>query len=251
MLRPCASSTLQTAGSAAALRYTSPSGTGVTLASFGTGGAPSRAVAAILGAPNTGACAAGGNVDCAHAASSRSLGAAGFGTAAFDAAPAGFVQNQGLWSVSGLQEYVRSEEGYGASTPTFTRAGMLAVWNGTGYTSVNLSLYQAPATGTVTAADTFAIPPTTVEYPGVSIDYEGIVTVQRPKVVRTPATRTGPLATICKTDACETSVDGSGSVTSQMTVTIRSGATVLTTFAVVTDLGGVTADATYKASANA
>jgi len=33
-------------------------------------------------------------------------------------------------------------------------------------------------------------------------------------------------------------------------VTVRSGATVLTTFAVVSDLGGVTADATYKAAAN-
>lgn len=251
MLRPCASSTVQSAGSAATLTYTSPSGTDVTVASFGTGGAPSRAVAAILGANNTGACAAGGNVDCGHAASARSLGTASFGTSAFASAPAGFVQNQGLWSVSGLQEYVRSEEGYGAGAPAFTRTGTLVVWNGTGYTTVNLATYQTPATGSVPASDTFAIPPTSIGYGGVTIDYEGTVTVQRPKVTRLPATRTGALSTICKTDACETSVDASGSVTSQVTVTISSGATVLTKFAVVSDLGGVTADATYKAAANA
>ncbi|KQY25098.1 hypothetical protein ASD16_06565 [Cellulomonas sp. Root485] len=251
MLRPCASSTLQAAGSAAALTYTSPSGSPVTIASFGTGGAPSRAVAAILGSNNVGACAAGGNVDCGHAASSRSIGTTGFASSSFVNAPAAFTPGNGLWSVSGLQEFVRAEEGYGAGTWNFTRAGTLTVWNGTGYTTVDLSAYQTPATGTVTASDTFDIPLTTVDYADVSIDYEGTVTVQRPKVVRIPATRTGPLATICKTDACETSVDASGSVTSQVTVTIRSGATVLTSFAVVSDLGGVTADATYKAAANA
>ncbi|WP_456824648.1 type IV pilus modification PilV family protein [Cellulomonas sp. P5_E12] len=251
MLRPCASSTLQTAGSPATLTYKAPNGTVLNVATFGTSAAPSRAVAAILGATNTGACAAGGNVDCAHGAATRQLGSAALGASSFASAPAGFTQSKGLWSVTGLQESVLSEEGYGAGTPTFTRDGSLDVWNGTGYTTVNLAGYQTPAAGSVPASDTLTIPLTTVGYAGITVDYEGTVTVRRPKVTRTPLVRTGPLATVCKTEACETSVDGSGSVTSQVMVTIRSGATVLTKFAVVSDLGGVTADATYKAAANA
>jgi prepilin-type N-terminal cleavage/methylation domain-containing protein len=249
-LRACASSTQQTAGAPAALTYTAPDGTGLTLATFGTTGAPSRAVAAVLAATNSGVCAGGGVIDCAHAASSRSIGAVGFGTDSFTAAPAGFTSSKGLWSLDGIREYVQTEEGSSALPPAFTRSGTLVVWTGSGYQSVALANYATPATGSVLASETWDVPTTTVRYGGVEVDYAGSVTVQRPSVKHLPETRTGVVATDCKVDACETSVDASGSVTSQITVTIRDGATVLTTFAVVSDLGGLTAQATYKAAAN-
>lgn len=247
--RPCSSSSVQPAGTSASLTYTAPDGTAVPLASFGTSGQPTRSVAAILGSANTGACT-GSVVDCGHGAVQRTVGTSAMATAAFTAAPSGFSTANGLWSVSGLSETARAEEGAGAQAPVFTRAGTLRVWNGTGYTTVNLGSYAAPAAGGTPQSQSWAIPATAVDYGSVRVTYEGSVMVQRPSVTRAPATRTGTPATDCKTSACTTTVDGSAVVTSRVVATVSVGGTTLTSFAVVADLGGVTADASYKAAAN-
>lgn len=251
LLRPCSSANMQTAGSSSVLTYISPGGNAIDIATLGTAGAPSRAVAAVLSGTNAGICSAGGVVDCGHAASARSIGAAGFGTSPFGSAPSGFQANRGLWSLSGLTETASAEEGKGALAPSFSRSGTLSIWNGSGYDTVNLASYASPATASLPGSELWVIPATTVDYGDVEIDYEGSVTVQRPRITRTPATRTGVVATDCKTDACASVVDASGAVTARVVVTVRSGGTVLTTFAAVTDLGGLTANASYKAAANA
>lgn len=248
-LRPCASSSVQTAGTGASLTYTAPDGTAVPLATFGTSGQPTRSVAAILGSANSGACT-GATIDCSHGAVKRTLGTSAMGATAFTGAPSGFSATNGLWSVTGLVESVRAEEGAGAQTPAFTRAGTLRVWNGAGYTTVDLGGYASVAAAGAPQSQTWAIPATAVDYGGVRVTYEGSVMVQRPSITRTPATRTGVLTTDCKTTACTTTVDGSAVLTARVVATVSVGGTPLTRFAVVSDLGGVTADASYKAAAN-
>ena len=88
-------------------------------------------------------------------------------------------------------------------------------------------------------------------YGGVTLTYEGSLTVERPRIPRTPATRTGVVATDCKADACTTSVDGSGAVTARVTVIVTNGGGELTRFAISADLGGLTVLSSYKAAANA
>ena len=250
-LRPCASSNLQTSGTPATLVYTSPEASAVvTLVSAGTGGAPSRSVAAVVGTANTDVCdGAGAPVDCVHAATSRSLGTATFAASSFVAAPAGFDATKGLWHVSGLAESARAEEGTGSHAPVFSRAGTLQVWNGTGYTNQSLSTFATPATAGDPQSQTWNIPETTVRYSSaVELKYSGSVIVQRPNIARSPATRTGVVTTDCKTDACTTSVDGSASVVGRVEVTVLVDGAEWTKFAVVTDLGGPKADVSYKAA---
>jgi hypothetical protein len=120
---------------------------------------------------------------------------------------------------------------------------MVWVWNGTGYTSVDLS---------TAVSQTWAIPTTTVAYGGgISMTYEGSLTVQQATTLQTPAVRTGVVTTDCKATACTTTVDGSHSVTAAITVVVAQGGTELTRFEVAIDLGGLTASSSYKVAANA
>ncbi|ADG74723.1 hypothetical protein Cfla_1826 [Cellulomonas flavigena DSM 20109] len=250
--RPCASSNIQASGGASVLTYTSPSGTAVELASFAAAGTSSRSVAGILGSANSGVCASGSPVNCGHAGTARTLGASIVGGAAVSAAPAGFTASRGLFSLSGLTESARAEEGPSAQTPSYTRAGTLWVWDGTGYQTVNLATFATPATGVTPVAQSWQIPPTAVTYAGgVTLTYEGTVTVQRPRVERFPVVRTGNVAVDCKADACTTSVDASAAVTANVTVVVTGATGELTRFALAANLGGLTADSSFKAAANA
>ncbi|CAL8977571.1 hypothetical protein CELL_02603 [Cellulomonas sp. T2.31MG-18] len=247
--RPCAASMLQTNGSSAVLTYTSPTGTALDLGTFGIATSPSRAVAALLGATNLGVCSAGGSVDCGHAAASRSQGSSSFGALPFSSAPGGFDASTGLWNVSGIQESAVAEEGSGALGGSYTRSGQVKVWNGTAYQTISLAF-----DGSTPVQQTVTIQPTTIGYAGgVSVRYDGSVTVQRPSIVRTPtsAARTGNVNTDCKTAACITSVNGSSGVSARVTVTVSVGGTQVTSFATTVDLGGLTADSSFKAAANA
>lgn len=250
-LRPCASSNLRASGSPATVQYISPLlSANLTLASFSAQVQPSRAVAAVLGTSNTGACDGSGTpVDCVHASTTRSLGTATFAAGGFVSAPSGFTG--GLWSVSNLAESARAEEGVGSKAPIFTRTGTLKVWNGTGYTSVDLSGYAGVAGGLVPPTQTWTIPTTSVQYsPAITLVYhDSTVTVQRPAISRTPTARTGNPATDCKAAACVTTIDGSASVVASVQVDVLVNGSLLTSFAVVTDLGGLTANVSYKAAA--
>lgn len=259
LLRPCVDSKGQPSGAAATLTYSPPSApaTVLTLGSFAPGGPASRSVAALLSATNSGVCSAATPVDCSHAAASRTLGTASFGILAGSSSTPGFDPAQGLWSVSGLTETAAAEEGTGRLAPKFTRAGILKVFtdNGAGggsYTSIDLSTFASAAVGATPASQTWALPTTTVAYSGVTIQYSGSVMVQRPRITSSPATRTGSVATDCKTAACTSSVDASGAITARVDVVVKDGAGAeVTKFSVVTDLGGLTVDASYKAAANA
>lgn len=251
--RPCAASNLLTSGaSGAALTYTDPNGTSVQLAQFQPAVAPSRAVAALLGTQNSNVCSTGSLVDCAHAASGRYLGASTFGAGSFTSAPSGFSPTVGLWSVTSIQEDAVAEEGAGALAPQYKRVGQVQVWNGSSYQTVDFGCTYG---GTcLSAAQTVQINPTTVQYAGgLSVAYAGTLTVQPPNVAQSAATspRTGNLATDCKSTACTTSVSGAGAVVGHVTVTISNGGGQLTSFEVTVDLGGLTANASYKAAANA
>jgi len=250
--RPCASSNVQASGTASTLTYTTPTGNALQLASIAASGTSSRAVAGMLGSTNAGVCALGSPVDCGHAGARRAMGDTVFAGAAFASAPPGFLQTRGLFSVTGLSETARAEEGPSAQAPSYTRTGTLRVWDGTGYQQVDLSTFAAPAAGATPGAQTWVIPPTSVTYAGgVTVTYEGGVTVQRPQVARTPVTRTGNVVTDCKADACTTTVDGSGAVTASVTAVVTGAAGELTRFAVAMNLGGLTANSSYKAAPNA
>lgn len=258
-LRPCAASAMQTAGTSAALTYTSPTGTALDLLTFGSAGAPSRAVAALLGTSNPNVCNTGAAVDCGHAAAYRSQGPTAFGALSFSSAPGGFDPSLGIFNVSGLTETARAEEGVGAiapsaMTPAYTRAGQVKVWDSLAstYQTINLADFASPAAGATPVQQTWTIGPTQIGYAGgLKVTYEGTLTVQRPSVTQTPAIRTGNVVTDCKSTACVTTVNGSAGVSARITVTISDATGQLTTFATTVDLGGLTADSSYKAAANA
>lgn len=260
MLRPCASSSLTAGTSPSSVVYQPAWGAGgdVTVVRVAGTSTPGRAVAAQLTASNTEACTAGsgpGVTGCGYGASARTLGETVLGASSgASSVPSGF--GPGLVRVTGLTESARAEEGLGARAPAYTRSGTLEIWNGTGYSTVDLSTFAAPAVGATPAGQTWAIPATTIGYPAalgdVALTYEGSVTVQRPVIARkqTGATRTGTLATDCKTAACTTQVNGGGVVTSTLTVTVQRGGIQVGRFGVTTTLGGLVAQASYKVAAN-
>ena len=246
-LRPCADASVLQSATSGGITYTSPIGTDVTLVSLGTSSTSSRAVAANLATANPGvACTAGAGATapgCAHAMTSRSLGDVVVGRPGTGSGP--LDVNKGLFNVTGLTESARSEEGTGAGAPQYSRAGTLQYWNGTGYTSVDLSAYASPPSGLTPASDSWTIDPVTTVFPdGLHVTMEGSVTVQRPQI-----TTSGPAD--CTAQACVAQVNGGGSVraTTVFTVTDASGVEV-TKFVLVSDLGGLVAQSTYKAAAN-
>jgi len=258
-LRPCAAAAGQALGGSATVRYTSPSGaSSLTLAAFATGAPQSRATAALLGASNgAGVCSASTPVDCAHAAASRTLGTASFGVLPGTSSTAGFDPSKGLWSVTSYAETARAEEGFGALAPAFTRTGSLQVFqdNGAGggtYTTVDLSTFASVATGLLPPSQTWNLAPTTVSYTDVKLVYSGTLMVQRPRISQSPTSRTGVPTTDCKTTPCTSTINASGAITARVDVAVQTlGGAPITQFSVVTDLGGLTADASYKAAANA
>ena len=245
-LRPCSDAGVLQSATPGSLTYTSSSGTTVSLVTLGTSSTWSRAVAANLATANPGvACTAGAGAvapGCAHAMTSRSVGNVVVGQPGTGAGP--LDMNKGLFTVTGLAESALSEEGTGAGTPGYTRAGTLQFWNGTGYTSVDLSNYQKPPSGLTPASDSWTIDPVTTVFPGgLSVTMEGSVTVQRPQIMTS-----GPAD--CAAQACVAQVNGAGSVRAQTVFTVMDGATQLTRFVLVSDLGGLVAQSTYKAAAS-
>lgn len=278
-LRPCSSSEIRSSGTRGSMVFEPPSAFGfsslsVPLVTIGVAPSDSRSVAAQLTSNNPDACTSGtgpGLAGCAHAASVRSLGPVSVGVAGSGGTvsvgspdPAVFVPATawdnaiGLWTLTGFTETARAEEGTGARAPSYSRAGDLQIWNGTGYTTVALAGYAAPAGGVTPASQTWDIPPTTVTYtsPAGSMTMaftEASVTVQRPQQVRTPTARSGNVITDCKTEACVSRLNGGSSVVTNMTVTVTrvNDGVQVARFGMTGNLGGLVAQATYKAAPNA
>jgi prepilin-type N-terminal cleavage/methylation domain-containing protein len=275
-LRPCASSNVQLGGTASTLDYRSPLGGGdVRLATFAQSW-QSRAVSGVFGQSTASGQVCGGTtvpsgapVDCVYAAAERTVGTVTFGVKP-NSSPSGYPVydpgaglawdfDTGLWQVTGLSETAGASDGVGGTGWSFARTGSLKVWTGdtasdvNGYTTVNLASWAAPATGSDPASVTLDLLPTQIQYsPEVSLVFTGKVTVQRPKASSVGSFPRDVTAD-CQDDACKTSVDGSAGVVStiQVEVYINGTPTPWTRFAVVTDLGGLTADVSYKAATDA
>jgi len=257
-LRPCASSHVLGNTSPATLNYlpNSPGGFSsmtIPIVSIDDVSSPARAVAAQLahlpGAnPNANACTAGagptGN-GCAYAAARRELGELYVGYSPTGAVgPAGM--NEGVVHLSGMTEEVLAEEGAGGRAPTYTRGGVLRVWNGTTYAQVALSSTSS-ASIPVDAQIVYSSP----SGKQLTLHYTGQVTVNAAQLVRTPATRTGDLVDDCQDQPCVSQYNGGSSVAISLTVSVLEGGAELASFGVAGDLGGLVGQATYKEAADA
>jgi hypothetical protein len=212
---------------------------------------PARAVAAQLATSNTNACTAGpppGTTGCAHAAATRALGQVEVGTlTAGGVGPVGM--DHGLVRLTGLTETVLAEEGEGARPPQYTRTGHLSVWLASNtYAEVDLN----PTTSASYPIDAQVVY-TAPSGKTITLHYTGQVTVSAAQLVRTPATRTGNLATDCKDEACVSQYNGGSPVVIALTVSVVDGTTGAESgkFGIAADLGGLIGQATYKEAADA
>lgn len=266
-LRPCSSSQVQPGASRITYQPEGAFGFGSTtipLVQIGSSGV-ARAISAQLAAANADACIGGSGAvadGCSYAAANRSLSSVWIGRPGAGTGPADpNFASRGILTLTSLAESVRTEEGNGARQPSFTRSGTLWVWadDGTGvgaYQSVNLADFAAPPSGSTPASKTWIVPPTSILYTSPStaqmiISFQGTVTVQRPQLTRTPATRTGNLVQDCRAEACVSEVTGGSTVISNLTVTITRNGTLIGEFAIAGNLGGLVSQATYKAAADA
>ncbi len=266
LLEPCASSRMNPAGTAARVAFqpTGLSALSLDLVSISPAGTADRAVSAKLAASNATACTAGsgpGTTGCSHSESRRTIGTVTVGATGSmpggvtATLPSGWDASRGLWGLTGFAEDARAEEGAGARTPLYARVGTLRVWNGTGYTTVDLSSYAAPPTGATPASESWDVPDTIVTFTDgattVELAYTAAsVTVSRPEVTYSPATRTGDLVTDCKDAACVSRLNGGNAVVGNATLTVTINGVQVGSMGISTNLGGLLAEATYKAAAN-
>jgi prepilin-type N-terminal cleavage/methylation domain-containing protein len=232
--RPCANAAI-TQGPGAGLVYTTPAGTQATVLSIGAG-ALSRAVGAQLATPNAGLCSGTSTgAGCALAAATRTSGAVVVGSpTGSTGAPAVFA---GVVQVSSSTDSVRAEEGVGSTAPAWTRTGTARVWNGTGYTDIPLN--NPPALPTPNG---WIIAPVSLTYGTYVVTYQGEVVVRKPVTTRSTRSATTP----CVNESCESVIDGSSSVVMALRVTITSGATQIGSFVTTMNLGGLSADASFR-----
>jgi prepilin-type N-terminal cleavage/methylation domain-containing protein len=251
-LRPCSSAEITPSGTSMALSYFPDAAYGfasveiplVTVASMGT----ARSVAAQLVGTNADACTGVGTkvAGCAYAAANRSLGAVRIGPAANGGGTTWVpgMDGRGILQMNGFAELVRVEEGEGATTRMYNRTGSLDVFTGAGYATLPL---DADATVPVDTVIQYMSPSGQV----IDAHYEGYVIVNAPALEMTPTTRTGNLKADCTASACASQVNGAAAVIANFTVTFSLGGTELTRFGLGIDLGGLLAQASYKAAVDA
>ena len=247
-LRPCASANQKQASTAGEITYLDPlASNSISIMSLAAPSQTSRAVAANLAVANTDACSSSllpTAPGCAHARVYRSLGKLVVGSLSGISGP--LDVDKGVFSVSGLIDGAVVESGKGWSAPKYERAGQLVVWTTVAgvpqYQTVDLGDYAEPATGLMLPSQTWTIPPVTTTYSsGLSVTAEGSVTVQRP-------TLTTSGLPDCLTSACVARLNGGGGLRALTTFTVAQGATVLTKFVLVSEIGGAVAESTYKAA---
>lgn len=250
--RPCASGRVRAEGSAGSIQYELLDVLGlaslfVPVASVGESPYDARAVAAHLTTGNATACTSAGGVSgagCAHSGASRALGdvvlgglpAVGLDGLLTVTAPLGYT---GSWKVTGLTETAFAESGTGARAPGYTRSGTLSWWNGTGYSQVALDSDQRQEIAPAPVTARFASLDQTLE-----IMVESTVTVE-------PATVTTEGPSDCATSSCVAVARAAGGIRGLTTYTVTLDGVVQTRFVVVTELGGLVAQAGYKAAPDA
>ena len=234
--RPCAFS--EVGAAPGLITYLSPTAVAVPVVSLAAAPSQARAVAANLATPNVGACSVAPGATspgCAHSRASRSLG---------DFVVGGFMSAdpRGLFKVTGLVETAIAERGTGAGTPSYTRSGTLSYWNGSGYTNLTIGA----------GASLVTVPGVISTQGGLTVQTEPFnITIQAPQL----PTPTGPAD--CKAASCVAQVNGAGGLRALTTFTVSTGGpvsaggTVVTTFVLVSDLGGLVAQSTYKAAPDA
>jgi prepilin-type N-terminal cleavage/methylation domain-containing protein len=250
--RPCATGRIRAAGSAGGIQYELVDVLGLAsvstpVASVAASPYDARAVAAHVAAASTTACTSGGGASgagCAHAAARRALGDVVLGgLPSFEQGdgvsttrPQGYT---GAWKVTGLTETALAESGTGARPASYTRSGTLTWWNGTGYSQVALDSEQrheiSPAPLTVLF---------TTDTQVLEITVESSVTVE-------PATVSTAAPTGCATSACTATARAAGGIRGLTTYTVTLDGVVQTRFVVITQLGGLVTQASYKAAPDA
>lgn len=202
-----------------------------------------RTVVAQVKTTGSGGCPSTSGTGCVYAAASRSMGTAVFGTLPpnssdddpADLVPAGFT---GLVRVTGLSESARAESGTGERAPTFSRTGTLSVWNGTGYTPVDLS---------AVGASSHTPQLVTANYHGggddVTIAVSGDVTIGSTAY---SSTGTDP----CQDPQCTRTARGS-EITVRIAYVVSSGAAQLTYFVLTANLGSLLTTASHVGAPSA
>lgn len=207
--------------------------------------APTTAVsgwAARYTSPGWGHCTSAAAAGCIAAASKRSLGVSTIGAVPptgagpGDFAPAGY--NWFLARISGLADSSSAESGASAGAPAATRSGgSLELWNGGGYSTVDLT---SPA-----ASGTYPLPEATTGYAvlglaGVEISVSGTLTVTAPSTIPEGMAP-------CDVEACSWTAS-SGSVVADIRYVVRSAADgVVVEFDLRVDLGASLTKTTYRA----
>ncbi|MFC5382374.1 type IV pilus modification PilV family protein [Aquipuribacter nitratireducens] len=260
--QPCAVSSVQSAGGDSTIRYdiatplTILGGTQpATLARVSPGSTASRAASGRLISSTNGICPATAGNGCSAAAARRNLGTITLGglparSRSEDTFPAGFpVTGGSVMELTGFSETVLAESGAGARAPSYTRAGTLSYWNGTGFTSVNLA--------SVTGAVTYDPPPVSASYrngAGDRIDVvaDGLLRIgalDQSQVNVLPCDKTTAAGSCTSRSTSGTAL--SAQVEYVVTQTVAGVSTELSRFVVIADLGSGTATTYYRGAPDA
>ena len=208
---------------------TSSGGTGVSALSWDgtdlftvTDVSARSAAAHIVGVSNSpGICGATGD-GCLRSVAQRSIAQGAF-------APT--VGDRGLWYIDSYRGFVASEQGSGALAPSFARSGTLNIWNGSGYTVVDL----APTTSGDWVWGAGSAPSLPAATGSDGRTYSG-------KLTLTAATSSTTGIAGCKTKACVTDVS-EGTLKATMIVSDVTGQ-----YEVSINLGGAAAVTSYQAA---
>lgn len=248
--RPCSSGSIQQSGTAASMVLDPQVGPDVTLASIGASPAPMRGVAARLTTPGSTACPTASGLGCVTSQVSRQLGdvlvgglpAAGAG----GSLPAGWSGS--LLRVTGVVESAFAESGFGARpNPGFTRsAGTLSYYDGA------ISGYRDVLLKDLTADLTVTLPAVTGTYleggQTVRVTVSGTVRAGSRSLLAPTPSAPDPA---CKSTACESTASVASTVTADLLYEVTVDSVTTTRFALVADLGALTARSSYKAAFDA
>jgi prepilin-type N-terminal cleavage/methylation domain-containing protein len=247
----CASSTIIPGGVSSAQVDLATGGTDLpafTLASISAPAAGAHAFTTRLLAPLPGHCVGTSGAGCSASGATRALGditAGGLPAADLangDLLPDGFT---GAVAITGLAERATAEVGVGLMTGSLpvpsrfdvTRAGSMRLWNGSGYTSVDLA--NTALDGVYTIPETKA----TYQRPGnpvITVLLSGQVTMTAAK---------GPTRDVlpnCQPLACTGTSVGAG-ISISLTYTVSGQSGQVAHFTTQVDLGTVRAGTTYRA----
>lgn len=146
-------------------------------------------------------CAGTSGSGCVHAHATRSIGRVRLGGLPLGLSPSGAWAGY-LIELSAYTDTATAEAGINAAAPTATRAGTLRYWNGSGYTTTDLSL--------VTTGQSFTVASAVID--------TGLLRVSLGATLSTGSVATSSTTATCTAGACRTSADAK--VDSPLTVSV-------------------------------